>query len=393
MPEVYKKIEKRIVDLKKKEELWKGRYSEIAQQVKVLVDSDSKQMKEMQDSIKNFEGRLQKAETQARKVEDRSEEMLRLMDKRITEFSRLSKGISERFKEKDEEIKKIKSDVTSLVTSIITKHEKTFDSILEKINLAIRKMESELQQQQSIYDNMEATKRFLENYSPPDPPPRRANGSLEIAAKERRREAPSIEDSPSFHRQLKSTVTPEQSIPLAPVPERFESQAPFIYEHESPIASPQSFMRRASPRKPMDDDLDDDMDVDDLISGNMKGFKDSVESMNSNVSSISEKLASVEEKVAKIQTTKSPNLERLDDKIRMYSQSVADIHSRMETVEKGLRDGMTPMMESLKLLTETVKSLKEESKPSLKKPTPPIERKDSWKEGGKTTFKPNPTSN
>jgi hypothetical protein len=49
----------------------------------------------------------------------------------------------------------------------------------------------------------------------------------------------------------------------------------------------------------------------------------------------------------------------------------------MGTVEKALRDGMTPMMETMKILTETVKSLKEESKPrpSLAKPSLPMEPK------------------
>lgn len=109
----------------------------------------------------------------------------------------------------------------------------------------------------------------------------------------------------------------------------------------------------------------------------MKGFHESVESMGSSVSGITDKLSTIEERMARIQSARSPQLERLDDKIKMYSESIADIHSRMETVEKALRDGMTPMMETMKMLTETVKGLKDESRnrPSLAKPTPP----DSWK--------------
>jgi hypothetical protein len=213
---------------------------------------------------------------------------------------------------------------------------------------------------------MEVAKRFMENYVPPEPPrmdpPRRASSSL----------IPD-EDPPSFPRaQPKPAV--QQPIPMAPAPDRFESaESPYIYDRGSQISSPQNFMRTPM-RKPIHvDDLDDDMDVDDLISGNMKGLKGSVESMNSSVSGITEKLASIEERMAKMQTEKRPNLERLDDKIRMYRESVADIHSRMDTVEKALRDGMTPMMESLKLLTDSVKYLKEESKsrPAIQKPEPP----------------------
>jgi uncharacterized coiled-coil protein SlyX len=372
MPDVYKKIEKRILNLKGKEELWKSRYREIAKQIKELVDSTSERMKQIENTIKNFESRIEEVEAETRKSIEMNQEMLRLMDKRITEMSEFSKGISEKIEENDNQLKKIKADNLSQVNIIITRHEKTFDSILEKINLATKRIENELQKGEGLYEKMETAKRFMESYIPPDPPkldpsPKRPNGLHETA------------ESPSLSYQPKSHAVQQKSIPPAPAPQRFQvSEAPFIYEPGSPIASPENFVRRAQ-RKPIDmDDLDDDdLDMDELVSGNIKGFNDSVESMNSSVSSITEKLASIEDKVAKMQTVKNPGLERLDDKIRMYSDSVTDIHSRMGTVEKALRDGMTPMMETMKLLTETVKSLKEESKskPSLAKPSLPMEPK------------------
>jgi len=366
MPDVYRKIEKRIVSLKEKEELWKNRYREIAKQIKELVDSTSEQMNQMGNAIKGFEARIEEMETETRKTNERSGEMLRLMEKKLTEMSEFAKSVSEKLEEEDGQIKKLKVDVVSQVNAMIAKHEKTFESVIEKIDLAFKRMENELQREESLYGKMETAKRFMESYTPPDspksdPPPKKAN---EV-------------DFVTFPPKL--LAAPQQSLPPAPVPERFEPETPFIYEPGSPIASPPSVVRRRAPRRSIAmDDLDDDMDVDDVISGNMKGFKDSVESVNYNVSSITEKLASIEEKVAKMQSLKTPGLERLDDKIRMYSESVADIHSRMETVEKAIRDGMTPMMESLKLLTESVKSLKQESKsrPSLAKPTPPKEQKE-----------------
>jgi len=389
MPDVYKKIEKRIVNLKEKEELWKSRYREIAKEIRELVDTNSKQIKEMENTIKNFESRIEEAETETRKSIEMSQEMLRLMDKRITEMTEFSKGISEKIEENGSQIKKIRNDNLSQINAIIARHEKTFDSILEKISLAAKKIESDIQKGEGLYEKMEAAKRFMETYTPAtpklDPPAKISNGIHETS------------ESPSLSYQPSPPSAPQKSIPRAPIPERraagppsilnperFHLEAPFVYEPGSPISSPENFVRR-SPRKPVDmDDLDDDdMDVDELVSGSMKGLDESVESMNSGISSISEKLASIEEKVAKMQAGKTPELERLDDKIRMYSESVADIHSRMGTVEKALRDGMTPMMETMKILTETVKSLKDESKSrqSVRKPQPP-ERSRATREGG-----------
>jgi len=142
---------------------------------------------------------------------------------------------------------------------------------------------------------------------------------------------------------------------------------------------PQNSMRQPPRNLRMHDDLDDDLDDDDLemedvVSENMKGFKSSVDSMDSSISGIAKKLAAIEEKFSKMQqATKPADVERLDDKIRMYTQSVEDIHSRMGTVEKALKDGMTPMMETMKILTDTVKSMKDEAAPSIRKPAPPAE--------------------
>jgi len=358
MQDIYKKIEKRIVSLKKKEEVWKGRYREIAKQMKELVDSTSVQMKQMEAAIKGLEEKVEVSEAKVKKAAERSEELLKLMDKRMTQISELAKAASERAEGSERQIKKLKSDAASQVNDMIAKHEKTFAAVLEKINLATKSIEGEFKKEEGLYDRMEGTRKFLESYTPLEPaimhvPPRREEG-------------PSPE--PIFANFQPSA----RSIPSAPAPERESS---FIYA--APMTLPRNTMRqppRMLSRVHDDlDDLDDDLDMDDVVSENMKGFKNSVDSMDSSISGIAQKLASIEEKFAKMQqVTRPADLERLDDKIRMYTQSVEGIHSRMGTVEKALKDGMTPMMETMKMLTETVKSMKDEAKPpSVRKPAPP----------------------
>jgi hypothetical protein len=348
MPGMYKKIESRIMKMKEKEELWKGRYSELAKQVKELTDMNSKRMKQMDGSLVRFDSRLKASESQARKVAERAEDISRLCDKKIADVSQFARELSRKIDEKDEQMRKLRVDVMSQVNTTINKHERTFDSVLEKIDVAIRKMEGELQMQESLYQKMDSAKRFMENYRPPRPEP------LE----------PAFQASPGVQE---------------PEPEtgRFQSETQFIYEPGSPRIRPQGPARRA-PRRP-EIDFDDDIDVDDIISGKMGNIRTSVDTMTSNVSGITERLATIEKRMSDIGIAKNPQIERLDDKIRMYSESIADVHSRMGAVEKGLRDGMTPMMEAMKMLTETVKSMKEESGSgaSLAKPTPP----DSWDSG------------
>jgi len=355
MQDIYKKIEKRIVDLKKKEEVWKGRYMEIVRKLKELVDSTSAQMKQMEAAIKGLEEKTEAAELKVKKTTERSEELLKLMDKRITEASESAKAASEKAEATDRHAKKLKSDAASQVSDMIARHERTFAEVLEKINLATKSIEREFKKEEGLYDRMEGTRKFLESYTPPEPPV--------MYAPIRREERPSPE--PAF-----STLQPK-SIPSAPAPERGSS---FIYA--APMTLPPRNMRqppRMLGRVHDDlDDLDDDLEMDDVVSENMKGFRSSVDSMDASISGIAQKLAAIEEKFAKMQQATGPaDVERLDDKIRMYTQSVEGIHSRMGTVEKALKDGITPMMETMKMLTETVKSMKDEATPSVRKPAPP----------------------
>jgi chromosome segregation ATPase len=357
MQDIYKKIEKRIVSLKKKEEVWKGRYREIARQMKELVDSTSAQMKQMEGVIKGLEERTEVAEAKVKKSVERSEEILKLMDKRMTEISELAKATSERAEANDRHVKKLKSDAASQVNEMIARHEKTFAGVLERINLAAKSIEGEFKKEEGLYDRMEGTRKFLESYTPPEP------AIMHVPA--RREERPSPEPALADFRP--------KSIPSAPAPERGSS---FIYA--APMTMPPNSMRQPPRmlRRMHDDfdDLDDDLEMDDMVSENMKGFRNSVDSMDSSISGIAQKLAAIEEKFAKMQQATGPaDLERLDDKIRMYTQSVEGIHSRMGTVEKALKDGMTPMMETMKMLTETVKSMKDEARPqAVRKPAPPV---------------------
>jgi methyl-accepting chemotaxis protein len=138
MPDIYKKIEKRILKLKENEELWKGRYKEMAQQVMELSDSTSERMKQMENTIKSFEVRIEEAEAEARKANEMTGEMLRLADRKIKEMSESAKGISGKIEENDEQIKKLRVDIVSQVSSMMARHEKTFDSVLGKIGLAAK---------------------------------------------------------------------------------------------------------------------------------------------------------------------------------------------------------------------------------------------------------------
>ena len=60
--EVYKKIEKKIVNMKEREELWKSRYRDVAKEIKELVELNSKQIKAMEQAVEKTQARMDAVE-------------------------------------------------------------------------------------------------------------------------------------------------------------------------------------------------------------------------------------------------------------------------------------------------------------------------------------------
>lgn len=340
MAEVYKKIEKKIVDLKEREEFWKAKYKEMAKQQKDLADSNSQQIKSMQQAIKRFDQRIKEMEEITWKINSKNEENLAVFEKKAASFSETAKELSLRLEEKEAKIKAIKTETASMVSGIIARHEKTFDTVIEKINQLVRGVQRSLEKDEGIYHRIESTKKFMENYRPPP-----------------------VAVPPSAHQ-----------IPPAPAPQRFEKQTPEIplfYEEPSGIPKSKKGLEFAEDEF---EDIDEGPDVDDVIAGKVRYMGSSVDAINANVSGIAEKLAAIEGKVSKMQSQKVTGVDRIEDKMQLYRESVNEMRSRVEAVERAMKDGMAPMMESMRTLVDAVKEIKQDRqpyRPFIQRPTPP----------------------
>jgi hypothetical protein len=305
-------------------------------------------MEEMEAKFRGLQERQSEADRDAKKSSDKFSEMQGLLEKRIAQVSEIAKASSRKIEEISADGSKAKADTILQVNTMISRHERTFDATLGKIMVAVSRMEEETKRAESVYEKMVAARELMQVAPPPQA------------------RLPAHAD------------TPRHILPAAPVPARLTEDPP----SDPPLAPlafnayPQPAPPRHRPRRmpAFDDDLDD-MDVDDVMAGahGEQGLHVSVDDMHRNVSGIAEKLSAIEEAVSKMQLKKG-SVEKLDDKIQAYTESVAGIHSRMDTIERAMKDGMTPMMESMKILADAVKDLK--SKPSqaiqpIQRPTPP----------------------
>ncbi len=335
MVDVYNKIEKRIVNLKEKEEVWKKRYTEIAQEVKELVEANSQQFREMDKRVRKSEEKAAAAEYFISKFDSKNSESVRMLEKKIKELSEIAKGLDKRLDKKDVEIKNMRLGMLNDTKTIILSHEKTFDTVLSKINASLEKMQQESKNAELFYQKIDALKSVVG----------------EIATMKAM--VPEAEPEKGFNPPIHQS---RQTLEPPPLPRRVFRPMP-------------------------DDDLEFDDDTDMDFPEKVKGFRDSMGSVNGSMSSISQKLSAIENMFEKAQKDKTTSVEKLDDKVRMYRESIASLQSRMETIERAMKDGMTPMMESMKILAESVKELKDErsSSKSLMKPSPPDSGKNVQK--------------
>ncbi|MCK5023508.1 MAG: hypothetical protein KAS04_05020, partial [Candidatus Aenigmarchaeota archaeon] len=64
----------------------------------------------------------------------------------------------------------------------------------------------------------------------------------------------------------------------------------------------------------------------------------------------------------KMRTEKSGEVKGIETKIDDYAKNMGEYNGRIESLEKALKDSLTPMMESIRSLSDLVKTMKEQKK-------------------------------
>ncbi len=70
------------------------------------------------------------------------------------------------------------------------------------------------------------------------------------------------------------------------------------------------------------------------------------------------KITSLEQNVNRLQGEKKTELEEIKNKIDTYKDSISEASSRIEAVERALKDSLTPMMQSIRSLSDAIKTFK-----------------------------------
>jgi DNA-binding transcriptional MerR regulator len=96
-----------------------------------------------------------------------------------------------------------------------------------------------------------------------------------------------------------------------------------------------------------------------IVDEKLRDTKDRFKSVDAQFQQFSRKLESISDELNRIRMEKSGEVKGIESKIDSYSRNMDEMNGKMESMEKALRDSLSPMLESLRSLSELVKSMKE----------------------------------
>ncbi len=97
-----------------------------------------------------------------------------------------------------------------------------------------------------------------------------------------------------------------------------------------------------------------------IIDEKWSEFKSEIDGIQVQLSDIKSRISTLEQSTHAVDAEKKSDLDAIEDKIDTYKQSMSDVSSRMEALEGAMKSSLAPMMQTLRSLSDAVKSIKGE---------------------------------
>ena len=99
-----------------------------------------------------------------------------------------------------------------------------------------------------------------------------------------------------------------------------------------------------------------------IVEEKLRELKERFKAVDMQFQQVNRKVESISDEMNRVRMEKSNEVKGIEDKIDGYSRNMDEINGRMESMEKALKDSLSPMLESMRSLADLVKSMKEKSK-------------------------------
>ncbi len=96
-----------------------------------------------------------------------------------------------------------------------------------------------------------------------------------------------------------------------------------------------------------------------IVEEKLRGMDERFRAIDTRFHQINRKMDTLSAEMNMIRSEKSGEVKGIEDKMESYLKSIDGLNGRIESMEKALKDSLAPMLESLRSLSDVVKSLKE----------------------------------
>ncbi|UCC91634.1 MAG: hypothetical protein JSV39_05005 [Candidatus Aenigmatarchaeota archaeon] len=96
-----------------------------------------------------------------------------------------------------------------------------------------------------------------------------------------------------------------------------------------------------------------------IVEEKLRGMNERFKTIDTQFQQINRKMDTLSGEINMIRSEKSGEVKGIEDKMESYFKSIDGLNGRIESMEKALKDSLAPMLESLRSLSDVVKSLKE----------------------------------
>ncbi|MEE9323134.1 MAG: hypothetical protein V3U72_01180 [Candidatus Aenigmarchaeota archaeon] len=97
-----------------------------------------------------------------------------------------------------------------------------------------------------------------------------------------------------------------------------------------------------------------------IVDEKVREMRERIKAIDTQFQQVNSKMDMLSGEMNKIRSEKSGEVKGIEDKIDIYSKNIGELTGRMESMEKAFKDSLSPMLESLRSLSDLVKSLKKE---------------------------------
>ncbi len=95
-----------------------------------------------------------------------------------------------------------------------------------------------------------------------------------------------------------------------------------------------------------------------IVAERWEAFEREREAMNKRIDELDAKIATLDAVLKEIRGIKRTDIEEIKASVEGYRNSLAEVSSRMESIEKAVRDSLGPMLQTLRAMSDTIKALK-----------------------------------